>query len=84
MFPKLCRYFRRNNCKFGEKCSFNHKKHVDKVHIEENLKLKKIIQDLKNTVNNLNKEIKLKDSVVTAKDNTITEKNGKIKDWKEH
>ena len=49
----------------------NSKIHVDKVYSAEPLKLKKVIQDLENTVKNLNKDIELKDSVLTAKENTI-------------
>ena len=80
--PKPCKYFRRNKCKFGDICLFNHKSVVQVQASLNNsepgdlkaklLKFEEIIASLKN-------EIDIRDAVIKEKDDNIKMKEEKIK-----
>ena len=80
--PKQCRYYRRQNCKFGEDCCFKHDKNgndfTEKVCSEENNKLKNKLKVLEKALENMKKEIELKDFFLNEKENIIEQKNVSI------
>ena len=65
--PKLCRFFKRQKCKFKENFAFKHEyngKILDgKVFDEEVSKSRNTIKDLENVIENLKKELEMKEFI---------------------
>ena len=84
--PKTCKYFRRKKCKFAEKCLFKHDKNSEAKDVAkeslsnlENKELNNEIEKLKSTIENLTKEIELKDFILSAKESLINKLEEKLK-----
>ena len=64
--PRTCKYFAIDNfCKFGSKCSYTHKVHVESVHASEVVSIRETISDLQMAIVQLNKSVDYLDKELT-------------------
>ena len=78
--PKPCRFYEKKKCRFDAECKFKHEiNENDENANQEAQELKEKLRNSDDIIENLKKELAMKDFVIAAKDDNIKKNEGHIR-----